>query len=125
MRVLLDTHVLLWWLDDPSLLSVEAQAAIRDGRNEVLVSAVTVWEIVIKKGLGKLEAPDDLESELVSSRFAALPITVPHALAVRALPEIHGDPFDRMLVAQALIDRLTIVTRDPAIHRYPVPCIAA
>ncbi len=98
MNLLLDTHVLLWWLDDPSTLSDRAESAIRDPDNNVLVSAATVWEIIIKKAIGKLDAPDDLDQALRDCGFAALPVTVPHALAVRSLPTHHRDPFDRMLV---------------------------
>jgi len=125
MRVLLDAQALLWWLDDPSLLSEQARAAVRDGRNEVLVSAVTVWEIVIKQALGKLDVPGDLEGAIASSRFATLPVTMQHALLVRGLPAVHRDPFDRMLVAQAMAERAEIVTRDALIGKYPVRCIPA
>jgi PIN domain nuclease of toxin-antitoxin system len=125
MRILVDAQALLWWLDDPSLLSEPARAAMRDGQNEVLVSAATIWEIVIKQALGKLQAPDDLGGAIASCRFATLPVTMPHALAVRVLPAIHRDPFDRMLVAQAMVERTEIVTRDPAILQYEVRCIPA
>jgi len=125
MRLLVDAHTLLWWLDDPALLSEAARSAIRDARNEVLVSAATIWEIVIKQALGKLKAPDDLEVAISSCRFATLPITVPHALAVRGLPAIHRDPFDRMLVAQAMAEHLQIVTRDTTLPKYPVRCLVA
>lgn len=125
MRILVDAHTLLWWLDDPALLSEAARSAIRDARNDVLVSAATIWEIVIKQALGKLEAPDDLESAISSCRFATLPVTVPHALAVRGLPAINRDPFDRMLVAQAMVEHVEIATRDPMIAKYPLRCIVA
>ena len=125
MNLLLDTHVLLWWLDDPSILSGAAESAIRDPDNNVLVSAATVWEIVIKKGIGKLDAPDDLDQVLRDCGFASLPVTVPHAIAVGSLPTHHRDPFDRMLVAQAMTEGLTIVSRDEIVLRYPVPGIVA
>jgi PIN domain nuclease of toxin-antitoxin system len=125
MRFLVDAHTLLWWLDDPALLSAPAQSAIRDGRNDILVSAATIWEIVIKQALGKLEAPDDLDGAISSCRFTPLPVTMPHALAVRGLPPIHRDPFDRLLVAQAMVERAEILTRDPTIPKYPVPCLIA
>ena len=124
-RLLIDTHALLWWLEDPSTLSVEARSAILDARNEVLVSSATVWEIIIKQALGKLDAPDDLEEAIAACRFVALPVTIPHALAIRTLPAIHRDPFDRMLIAQAQVERLEIVTRDTAIRSYPVQSIIA
>src|SRR5689334_10810627 len=123
--LLLDTHALLWWLDDPKQLSKQARRAIRDGTNIVYVSAAVAWEITIKKALGKLDAPDNLEEVLEANRFLPFPITVAHALAVRALPVHHRDPFDRMLIAQALHEGFRLVSRDPEIARYPVPLITA
>ncbi len=125
MNLLLDTHVLLWWLDDPGQLSEAARVAIQDGVNVVSVSAATVWEIVIKKTLGKLDAPDNLDEVLRECRFAPLPITAAHALAVRSLPMHHRDPFDRMLVAQARTEGMTVVTRDQKVLQYAVPNIVA
>jgi PIN domain nuclease of toxin-antitoxin system len=125
MNLLLDTHVLLWWLDDPAQLSEAAGVAIRDGANAVYVSAATVWEIVIKKTLGKLDAPDNLDEVLRECRFTPLPVSVAHALAVHSLPMHHRDPFDRMLVAQARTEGMTVVTRDPRILEYAVPNIVA
>jgi PIN domain nuclease of toxin-antitoxin system len=125
MTLLLDTHVLLWWLDDPNQLSRQAKKAIADGTNRVYVSAAVAWEIAIKKALGKLEAPDDLEEMLDSNRFIPLPVTIPHALAVLALPDYHRDPFDRMLIAQALHEGFRLVTRDQEIAKYPVAQIIA
>ena len=123
--LLLDTHVLLWWLDDPAALEAPARRLIADPRNRVFVSAAVAWEITIKRQLGKLEAPDDLEIALEEERFQHLPITVRHALAVAELPAIHGDPFDRIQIAQALLEGLTIVTRDATIPSYEVPSLRA
>lgn len=125
MRLLLDTHVLLWWLDDPVLLASPARAAISLNSNEVFVSAAAVWEIAIKKALGKLQAPDDLEAVMEEDRFQPLPITVPHALAVASLPSIHQDPFDRIQVAQVQLEDLTLVTRDTRLKQYDIPYIDA
>jgi PIN domain nuclease of toxin-antitoxin system len=125
MTLLLDTHTLLWWLDDPKVLSKGARRAIRDGGNTVYVSAAVVWEIAIKKALGKLTAPEDLEAAMTANRFLPLPITIPHALAVLALSGHHRDPFDRMLIAQALHEKFRLVTRDEDIQKYPVPLIVA
>jgi PIN domain nuclease of toxin-antitoxin system len=121
----LDTHTFLWWLDDPQLLSEAAREAIGDGRNTIYVSAVVVWEIVIKRALGKLDAPDDIEAAMAANRFLPPPVTVPHALAVQALPDFHRDPFDRLLIAQARREGLTLVTHDPLIARYGDPLILA
>ena len=123
--LLLDTHVLLWWLDDPAALEAPARRLIADPRNRVFVSAAVAWEITIKRQLGKLETPDDLEIALEEERFQHLPITVRHALAVAELPAIHGDPFDRIQIAQALLEGLTIVTRDATIPSYDVPSLRA
>ena len=125
MTLLLDTHALLWWLDDPALLSDEARGAIGDGRNVVFVSAAVAWEIAIKSGLGKLDAPADLESAMASNRFRPLPVTIAHALAVRDLPPHHRDPFDRLLIAQAIQEGLRLVSRDPEVKKYDVPLIVA
>ena len=91
----------------------------------MFVSTAVAWEITIKRQLGKLEAPDDLEAALEEERFQHLPITVRDALAVAELPAIHGDPFDRIQIAQARLEGLTIVTRDGTIPRYDVPCLRA
>jgi PIN domain nuclease of toxin-antitoxin system len=125
MNLLLDTHVLLWWLDDPALLSGEARTAIADGNNPTFVSAAAAWEIAIKKARGKLEAPDNLAEVLEQERFQPLPITLPHALAVGALPPIHEDPFDRIQVAQAKMEGLVLVTRDGFQKQYGVSFIEA
>ncbi len=125
MNLLLDTHVLLWWLDDPAQLSEAARAAIRDEGNVVYVSAATAWEIVIKKALGKLDAPGNLDEVLRDCRFTPLPITIAHTLALQPLPMHHRDPFDRMLVAQARAEEMTIVTRDAKVLEYALPNILA
>jgi PIN domain nuclease of toxin-antitoxin system len=125
MTLSLDTHVFLWWLDDPRKLSKAARKAIGDGKNTVYISAVVVWEIVIKRALGKLDAPDDLEAAMAANRFLALPITIPHVVAVRALPDHHRDPFDRLLIAQASHEGFRLVSRDQQIARYGVSLIVA
>lgn len=125
MKLLLDTHVVLWWLDDPAILSTPAKTAIADPQNDVLVSAAVAWEIPIKRALGKLTAPSDFESAIQFSGFQPMSITVAHALAAGGLPAHHRDPFDRMLVAQALLEECTLVSRDPNIVLYNVPVIEA
>jgi len=125
MNLLLDTHTLLWWLDDNPTLSAEARDAIADGRNLVFVSAVVIWEVRIKQSLGKLQLPLNFREVLNSQAFDELPLTVDHAHRLAELPPLHRDPFDRMLVAQAMAERLTVVTRDPDIARYPVRTLRA
>ena len=116
MRVLLDTHTLLWWLDGDRRLSRRARALIGDEANEVLVSAVSAWEIAIKARLGKLPGALDVAADvagcLASQGFASLEISVRHAQRAGGLAWAHGDPFDRMLVAQAQLEDLPIVSRD-------------
>lgn len=125
MNLLLDTHTLLWWLDDNSALSVEARDAIADGSNVVFVSAVVIWEIRIKQALRKLKIPRNFREILDRQAFDHLPLTVDHAHLLADLPPHHRDPFDRMLVCQAMAERLTIVTRDPDIPRYRVRTLKA
>ena len=121
MRLLLDTHILLWWLDDAPALPAATRTAISDVTSEIFVSVATVWEIAIKKALGKLDFPIARMSEiLVVAGCLPLPVQIEHAVAAAALPPHHGDPFDRMLVAQAQREGLTIVTVDPMIRRYAV-----
>jgi PIN domain nuclease of toxin-antitoxin system len=114
---------LLWWLADDPALTAAARTAIRQSDVLVFVSAATAWEISIKQTLGRLEAPDDLAEALAANRFHALPITVAHALAAGRLPRHHDDPFDRMLVAQAQAERLTLVTHDPQLQPYGIPIL--
>ena len=125
MKLLLDTRALLWAFAAPTELSLRAREAIVDGNNAVYASAVNAWEITIKKALGKLSAPDDYEAQLDEKRFFRLDITTEHALAVGDLPNVHRDPFDRLLVAQALVEKMTIVTCDSDIAQYGVNVIKA
>lgn len=124
MRLLLDTHALLWWLADDGLIT-EARNAIADPANGVSVSAASAWEISIKKTLGKLTAPGDLEYQVLQSGFLPLPINIAHGIAAGQLARHHEDPFDRMLIAQAFTEGLTIVTRDKRFADYGVPMIPA
>jgi PIN domain nuclease of toxin-antitoxin system len=121
-RILLDTHVWLWWFTGDRGLGRETLALIKSAP-EVRVSAASAWEISIKRSLGKLVIRDafEISRELERDGFSELPVSVAHAEAVHALPALHRDPFDRMLVAQAQIEGLTIITADDAIARYGVP----
>jgi PIN domain nuclease of toxin-antitoxin system len=125
MNLLLDTHALLWWLGDDPTLSGKARDAIADGRNVVFVSAASIWEIRIKQAIGKLKLPRSFREVLEAQAFMNLPVTAEHAHGVLALPPHHRDPFDRMLVAQAKAERLTVVTRDERIKRYGVSVLDA
>lgn len=125
MHLLLDTRTLLWWLSNDPILGADARAAIGDGDSVVAVSAASAWEISLKRSIGRLEAPADLQEQLAHHRFEPLPISIPHALHAGELPPLHADPFDRMLVAQAQLEGLTIVTRDENIPRYGVSTLSA
>lgn len=125
MNLLLDTHAVLWWLSDDPTLSEVARTAISDPENTVYLSAVVVWEMRIKQGIGKLDLPDDFGEVLDGQPFSKLPVTVDHAHTIAGLPAIHRDPFDRMLVAQAAVEEMIIVTRDRRIAEYGVDVLLA
>lgn len=120
MRVLLDTRILLWWLADDPLLPTKAETVMRDESTEIVVSAATVWEIEIKRAAGRLDAPDDLPAAMAASTMATLPITAAHAVRAARLPAHHADPFDRMLIAQAQTEGLTLVSVDDRFPAYEV-----
>lgn len=124
MRLLLDSHVLLWWLTAPQSLPERTHSEVQAGR-DVYVSAASVWEIEIKRALGKLDAPHDLLSELDSEGFTRLDVSCEHATAAGRLPRHHDDPFDRMLIAQAAAEGLVVVTRDAAFRDYDVAVLPA
>ena len=124
-RLILDANALLWWTENDPTLSREAQEAIVDPLNDVFVSAATVWEIAIKRALGKLRAPADMVAEIERQRLLELPVTAFHGESAGSLPPYHRDPFDRMLVAQAQCEGLTIVTRDRHIPLYGVRTLKA
>lgn len=125
MKLLLDTHPLLWWVTDSPELSHEVRKIIADRRNNVHVSVASLWEIAIKVGKGKLGLYDDFDRTLDQEPFARLAILTPHVRAVRSLPHLHGDPFDRLLIAQARVEGMTLVSRDKVMRQYDVPTIAA
>ena len=125
MRLLLDTHAFLWWLSDWDRIAEPAREAIADHRNEVFVSAVSGWEIGIKKAMGRLVAPDNLAAMVDEKRFEHLPLTFAHAERAAALPPRHRDLFDRMLIAQAQAEGMTLVTRDSRIPLYDVTTMPA
>jgi PIN domain nuclease of toxin-antitoxin system len=122
-RLLVDTHVVLWHVLDDPRLGPGPTAAIEDAEAEVMVSVASLWEIAIKSALGKLEAPDDLPALVADLGFELLPVSAEHAWAVRDLPHHHRDPFDRLLIAQARVERLPILTADPAFAAYDVETI--
>jgi len=124
VRLLLDTHVFVWWILDDPRLAQRLRRAIAHPDNRVYLSAASAWEIVIKASLGKLVLPEPPEAfiraQLLSNEIEALPVTIDHAIRLASLPAIHRDPFDRMLVAQSECEEMTLVTDDPVILRYDV-----
>src|SRR5271165_3212781 len=122
MRLLLDTHILIWAAVEPERLSGTATSLVEDENNELVFSAVSLWEIAIKTGRGREDFQIDaglFRRNLFDNGYAEVTVTGSHAVAVVTLPPLHKDPFDRMLVAQAMIEGLTLVTADPAVAKYP------
>lgn len=127
MKALLDTHVFLWWVSADPRLSPRAMDVIADGNNSLFLSAASGWEMAIKSALGKLSLSGSLDSfvseQLAANSIQVLPVLMAHALHVSNLPPYHRDPFDRLLVAQAQLERMPILTNDPWIAEYPVEVI--
>jgi PIN domain nuclease of toxin-antitoxin system len=127
MKVLMDTHTFLWWNADDPLLSVHAKEIIADGRNEIFLSAASVWEIVIKTARGRLILPEPpaqyITNRMSLYRFRSLPVQISHAAHVYELPPYHNDLFDRMLIAQSRLESFPLVTKDEDILRYDVETI--
>jgi PIN domain nuclease of toxin-antitoxin system len=122
MRLLLDTHVVLWWAIDDDKLTDDLKTRI-DTEPGVFVSAASLWEISLKQQTGKLAGPPDLPERILAGGLTALVITPAHGIAAGRLPRIHRDPFDRMLVAQAMTEDLTLATRDRRVQQYDVPLL--
>jgi PIN domain nuclease of toxin-antitoxin system len=124
VRLLLDTHTFLWWITDSDRLPPNARDLIADGANPVFFSAASAWEIVVKAGLGRIDLPAEPErfifEQIGTNNFEVLPIHLRHALGLLTLPEIHRDPFDRMLISQAIAEDMALVTGNSQIGRYPV-----
>ena len=123
MSLLLDTHVVLWWLADDCTLAAEIKERL-DHEPDVYVSPATIWEVAIKQSIGKLDKPADLPERIRDSGFRHLNINAEHGIVAGRLPLIHRDPFDRMLIAQAQVEHLTLVTRDAEIPKYDVDVLA-
>lgn len=127
MRALLDTHSFLWWITGSSRLSAKAAQVIGDGRNEIYLSAASSWEIAIKARLGRIELPDlpdrFISEQMLANAFQGLPIQISHTMQVYSLPDHHSDPFDRMLVAQSLVEKLSIISSDKELSRYAADVI--
>lgn len=124
MKLLLDTHLLLWAAGSPERLSPPARAQLEDPENELFFSAASLWEIAIKRGLGRDDFKVDarvLRRGLLDNGYSELPIASEHTVAIDTLPPIHKDPFDRLLVAQAMVEGITLLTADRLVAQYPGP----
>ncbi|MDE2862913.1 MAG: type II toxin-antitoxin system VapC family toxin [Chloroflexota bacterium] len=124
MRAMLDTHVLLWTVGDPTRLPPQTLELLGDPATELVFSAASIWEVVIKNSLGRSDfrvEPRKLRSGLIDHGYQELKIGSEHAIAVGSLPSIHRDPFDRILLAQAVVEDVTLFTVDPVLARYPAP----
>jgi PIN domain nuclease of toxin-antitoxin system len=127
MKVLLDTHAFIWWVTDNPQLSPTARDTIADPDNTIFFSVVNAWEIIIKQGSGKLTLPEPAEtyipSRIAANQFMTLPVNLSHILQVASLPDLHRDPFDRLLVAQSQAEKISIISIDQYIAQYPVNVI--
>lgn len=124
MKLLLDTHLLLWAAGQPEDLSAAVRAAIDDPQNELFFSAASLWEVAIKRALGREDFradPSLLRRGLLENGYQELPITSEHAVSIDLLPPLHKDPFDRILVAQSIVEGITLLTADPVVAQYPGP----
>ncbi len=124
-RILLDTHALIWWLNGDEQLGLRSRAYIEDASNHIYVSAATSWEMSIKRQLGKLESPNDLDAILEAEGFTPLPVSIFHGEQAGRLPVHHRDPFDRMLIAQAQAEGLQILTKDQHFPAYGISLLDA
>lgn len=120
---LLDTHVVLWWLTDPEKLAETGRQVISDRNNAIFVSSISLWEMAIKSSIGKLNMPNNILDLLRSEGFKILPLSAEEGLYVTNLPNLHQDPFDRILIAQAKYNNFILITRDEKIQEYPVTTV--
>ena len=125
MEYLLDTHIILWWLTDPTKIKSKGRKIIRDKNNKIYISAASFWEMGIKQSIGRITLPHNLIDSLLAEGFALLHITPEEGLGVSDLPFIHNDPFDRLLIIQAKMNDLIIITNDKQIKTYPVVTLDA
>ena len=125
MKLLIDTHVILWGYDEPERISISASRAMASIENECFVSVASLWEIAIKVRKGQLSTREDLPARIAANpQLTILPIAVEHAWRIRRLPRLHGDPFDLLLISQALVEQMMLVTHDSAMTAYGVPILA-
>lgn len=119
---LLDTHILLWWLSGDKKLGKKRTDLISSSTNRIMVSTVSIWEMVIKKSLGKLKVPDNIKEVIYDNEFEILSIAPDHVLYLQNLPAVHNDPFDRLLISQSICEDMIFVTADKIIPKYEIKC---
>ncbi|MEK7572212.1 MAG: type II toxin-antitoxin system VapC family toxin [Patescibacteria group bacterium] len=115
---LIDTHIFIWWMENSKNLSSEIKQLLQDPQQKVFLSVVSIWEMLIKQSKNQLRLPKDMEEGVIESGYTILPIAFPHAIGLKDLPLLHTDPFDRMLIAQAKVEGLTLITADKKIWQY-------
>lgn len=125
MNYLLDTHIVLWWLTEPEKLAIKTQKIIKNKAENIFISSISFWEMAIKQSIGKLNLPTNILELLTSEGFVIMPVTAKECLAVADLPMLHSDPFDRLLIVQAKLNDLVIITRDEKMTLYPVVTLNA
>ncbi|OGT37186.1 MAG: hypothetical protein A3F12_04175 [Gammaproteobacteria bacterium RIFCSPHIGHO2_12_FULL_38_14] len=125
MEYLLDTHVILWWLTQPQKINQKAQQIIQDQSNRIFLSSASFWEMAIKKSIGRLTLPHNLIETITAENFKILPILPEECLGVADLPLLHSDPFDRLIIIQAKLNNMIVITNDQKIAEYPVVIVAA
>ena len=125
MEYLLDTHVILWWLTQPQKINQKAQQIIQDQSNRIFLSSASFWEMAIKKSIGRLTLPHNLIETITAENFKILPILPEECLGIADLPLLHSNPFDRLIIIQAKLNNMIVITNDQKIAEYPVVIVAA
>ena len=124
-RYLIDTHIFIWSMEKNQRLPEKIFSLLKNSQNSIFISVASIWEIIIKTGKKKLKTPQNIEKVINMAKFNVLPINLNHVLAVKTLPNIHSDPFDRILIAQSLVENLTLISSDPKMSKYKIRLIEA
>lgn len=124
-KFLIDTHIFIWSMEKNKILSQKIFSILKNPQNSIYISVASIWEIIIKTGKKKLKSPDDFEKVINSVGFNIIPIKLDHVLAIKSLPHFHTDPFDRLLIAQAQVENLTLISSDPKIAKYKINLLQA
>jgi PIN domain nuclease of toxin-antitoxin system len=122
---LLDTHIFLWWMEGRKKFSPKIESILKDESNQVFISVISIWEMIIKSNINKLQLPDNLQEGIAESGFSILQLSLSHVFGLDSLPMFHNDPFDRILIAQTITEKLTLITSDEKIKKYNIPVLFA